>query len=110
MGLPASGILDNFKCQSGDGTCLMELHKGLTDEYRVDGTTITFQGEILGALDEQSVSDIICGNHCKGRFVDEILGTPATEVKPSLSIVSRYSRKSEPKWFGKVKNEGDDFD
>ena len=102
MAVPAAEVLRDFRCKDGD--CIMGLHRGLTDEYTVEGTKLLFRGEVLGDLSEQSVADIICYEHCHQRYFDEVLGAPV-ERKPTFSVVSRHSKVLSPLPF----EEEDDF-
>ncbi len=68
--------LANFRCVTGDRVCIMGLHNGLTDDYQIEGTKLVFRGQVLGDLEEKSIAELICYEHCHARYFDEVLGAP----------------------------------
>lgn len=86
-----SDVLKQFRCRYPGGECLMGLHQGLDDEYRVEGTKVMFRGEEIGDLSEKSLEDIICGDHCDIRFLDEVLSRDPDEGKQRFRVVKKYS-------------------
>lgn len=67
----------------------MGLHKGLTEEYTVDGTKVLFRRTQIGDVGEKPLEEIICGTHCSDRFLDEVLGAP--DDRQRLRVVKKYS-------------------
>lgn len=82
-----------FRCDHPTGQCLLGLHEGLGPEYEVRGEELWFRDQLVGSCREQSLTDLVCGDHCNVRFLEEVVSQPGPPGPARLKVVKRHRIK-----------------